>query len=412
MGDVVPTRHGVEIVVGIVAIRGLDRLWPKADRGGACRRVGAMSTSGAESAAAPTRSQDFTVVADSPRRAIFVVGAGRSGISTMSAILQALGVHVPQPEVSADATNPKGLGEPKWVVDFHEQLLRRSNVQVADARPQAWFEAGKLATNDKVRENVFSWLGGQFAEGHDEIVLKDPRLAWFIGLWRSAALRCAATPSYITMLRPVTEVVGSKQLSYSQRFGEINRTASWVNVMLHTERGTRGSQRAFVRYHDLLKDWTVPLFELGEQFDLHSVKSATANNIRLVHNFIDPTLRQVSLTWDDIDVPKSLREIAEESWQALRGLAEPGGDDAKAHKTLDDLRAAYALSYADAEAISQSSVVAARREGAQERRPATPPAAPPASGSAAQRLAARVPHRVRAKIPPKARRAVLRALGR
>ena len=348
------------------------------------------------------------MVADSQRRAIFVVGSGRSGTSTMSGTLQTLGVHVPQPEVSADDTNPKGFGEPQWVVDFHEQLLRRSNVQVSDARPQAWFEAGKLATNEKVRENLYTWLDGQFSEGHDEIVIKDPRLAWFIGLWRSAALRCAATPSYITMLRPVTEVVGSKQLYYSQRFGEVNRTAAWVNVMLHTERGTRGSQRAFVRYRDLLKDWTVPLFELGEQFDLHSVKAATANDIRLVHNFIDPTLRRVSMTWDDIDVPKTLREIAEESWQALNRLADPGGDDVKAHKALDDLRAAYAAYYADAEAISQSSVVAARREGAQERRPPAPP--PPSS--AAQRLAARVPHGVRAKIPPQARRAFRRALGR
>ena len=142
--------------------------------------------------------------------------------------------------------------------------------------------------------------------------------------------------------------------------------------MLHTERGTRGSQRAFVRYHDLLKDWTVPLFELGEQFDLRSVKEATANDIRLVHEFVDPTLRRVSLTWDDIDVPKTLREIAEESWENLSRLADPGGDDVKAHKALDELRVAYADYYGDAEAITQSSVVAARREGAQERRPAAP----------------------------------------
>ena len=360
------------------------------------------------------------MVADSPRRAIFVVGSVRSGTATMSGALQTLGAHVPQPEVSADDTNSKGSGESRWVVDFHEQLLRRSNVQVSDARPQAWFEAGKLATDEKIRENLYSWLGGEFAGGHNEIVLKDPRLAWFIGLWRSAALRCTATPTYVMMLRPVAEVVGSQQPYYAQRFDEVSRTAAWVNVVLHTERGTRGSQRAFVRYRELLRDWTVPLFELGELFDLHSVKSATANDIRLVHNFIDPTPRRGSITWDDIDVPKSLREIAEESWQALNGLADPGGDDNKAHKTLDDLRAAYALYYADAEAVSRSTVVAARRESGQERRPAAPPAAPgatpaaapAAARSAAQRLAARVPHRVRAKIPPKARRVVLRALGR
>ena len=79
------------------------------------------------------------------RRVVFVVGSGRSGTSTMSGALQTLGMHVPQPEVQADDTNPKGFGEPQWVVDFHDELLKRCNVQVSDARPSAWFESGKLS---------------------------------------------------------------------------------------------------------------------------------------------------------------------------------------------------------------------------------------------------------------------------
>ena len=67
------------------------------------------------------------------------------------------------------------------------------------------------------------------------------------------------------MLRPVTEVVGSKQRYYAGKQSEISRTAGWVNVMLHTEVATRDSERAFVRYADLLDDWTVPVFELGER---------------------------------------------------------------------------------------------------------------------------------------------------
>ena len=108
------------------------------------------------------------------------------------------------------------------------------------------------------RNELYDWLEGQFTEaetptettpGTSELVVKDPRLSWFLGLWRSAALRCEATPAYVTMLRPVTEVVGSKERYYSTRFGEIDRTAAWVNMMLHTERATRGSQRAFVPRH-------------------------------------------------------------------------------------------------------------------------------------------------------------------
>jgi hypothetical protein len=335
------------------------------------------------------------------RRVVFVVGSGRSGTSTMAGALQTLGMHVPQPEVRADDTNPKGFGEPQWVVDFHDELLKRCNVQVSDARPSAWFESGKLSTFEPLRQRLHEWLEPQFAEG-PELVIKDPRLAWFLGLWRSAALRSDATPAYVTMLRPVTEVVGSKQQHYGSKFGEVNRTAAWVNMMLHTERATRGSARAFVRYGDLLKDWTVPLFGIGQSFDLAAVQTASANDVRAVHAFVDPGLRRVQLTWDDVEVPRRLREIAEESWQSLDRLADPGGDTPEVHAALDELRTAYAEVYDEAEAIAQSTALAAYRDGlAQLPEPTT-----------SRRGVDRVPHGVRAMVPASARRGIRKALGR
>ena len=102
------------------------------------------------------------------RRVVFVVGSGRSGTSTMSGALQTLGMHVPQPEVVADETNPKGFGEPQWVVDLHTELLQRCNVAVSDARPAAWFEAGKLANIERLRTRLHTWLEEQFAEADPE----------------------------------------------------------------------------------------------------------------------------------------------------------------------------------------------------------------------------------------------------
>ncbi|MCW2764538.1 MAG: hypothetical protein JWO11_497 [Nocardioides sp.] len=340
------------------------------------------------------------------RRVVFVVGSGRSGTSTMSCTLQTLGMHVPQPEVDADETNPKGFGEPQWVVDLHEELLQRCNVQVSDARPSAWFEAGKLSTFEPLRTRLHTWLESQFVEGGTEVVIKDPRMAWFLGLWRSAALRCDAVPAYVTMLRPVTEVVGSKQQYYGSKFGEVNRTAAWVNMMLHTERSTRGSARAFVRYDDMLTDWTIPLFGIGQQFDLDAVKSASANDIRKVHAFIDPSLRRVQLTWDEIEVPVRLRDIAEESWQNLNKLADDGGDTPAVHDRLDELRAAYAEMYDESEAIAQSTAVAARREGLAKK--PGPNVLPPGPGRGADRL----PHGIRAMVPARARRWLRRAFGK
>jgi len=345
----------------------------------------------------------------SSRRVVFVVGSGRSGTSTMSGTLQTLGLHVPQPEVVADSTNPKGFGEPQWVVDLHHELLGRCGVQVSDARPRAWLDAGKLSADHAVRERVSEWLESQFADGGDELVIKDPRAAWFLGLWRAGAERCDATPSYVTMLRPATEVIGSKKKYYDQRQGDVTRTAAWINIMLHTERATRGEARRFVRYADLLADWTQPVFALGEAFDLHAVKTAMANDIAQVHKFIDPSLRRVTLTWDDVEVPASLRELAEETWQTLDGLADEGGDTAEAHAHSDQLRVAYDEMYADAEAFAHSTTLAARREAARATRRELEAAAP---GAGPARGADRLPHAVRAMVPEGARRGLRKALGR
>ncbi len=322
-------------------------------------------------------------MSESKRRVVFVVGSGRSGTSTMAGALQALGMHVPPPEVRADETNPKGFAESKWVVDLHHELLQRCHVQVSDARPSAWYETGKASASGITRARLTDWLAPQFKEAWvtelgeepaiNELVIKDPRLAWFLGLWKSAALRTDAQPSYVTMLRHVTEVVGSKQRYYApgqtgSAFSEVQRTAAWVNMMLHTERATREGTRAFVQYDDLLTDWTVPVFRLGQELDLEAVKAATANSIRAVHQFIDPELKRVQTTWDDIAVPARLRDLAEETWRGLSKLAEPGGDTPDVHALLDEVREAYVAFYDEAEAVAQSSVLAARREGAAERK--------------------------------------------
>jgi hypothetical protein len=351
-------------------------------------------------------------MSESKRRVVFVVGSGRSGTSTMAGALQALGMHVPQPEVRADETNPKGFAESKWVVDLHHELLQRCHVQVSDARPSAWYETGKASASGITRARLTEWLGTHFVEAQvtelgeepaiDELVVKDPRLAWFLGLWKSAALRNDAQPSYVTMLRHVTEVVGSKKRYYApgqtgSAFSEVQRTAAWVNMMLHTERATREGTRAFVRYDDLLTDWTIPLFRLGQELDLEAVKGASANSIRQVHQFIDPGLKRVRTTWDDVEVPARLRELAEETWRGLSKLAEPGGDTPDVHALLDEVRAGYVAFYDEAEAVAQSSVVAARREGRQQALDERPPAAPGG---------------VRAMVPAGARRRIRKAMGK
>ncbi|WP_309136382.1 sulfotransferase family protein [Nocardioides campestrisoli] len=360
----------------------------------------------------PGRAPDEMNTDGVPRKVLFVAGAGRSGTSTLAGILSLLGMHVPKPEVQADASNPKGFGEPAWAVEVHDQWLREAGVQVSDSRPSAWFETGRIASREPARIRVSDWLEGHFAE-HPELVVKDPRLSWFLGLWRVAAIRTGATPVFATMLRPPAEVVGSKQKYYANKLGSAHLAASWLNMLLHTEKATReslsgstvGGGRAFVRYEDLLSDWVRTTMALGHKLDVQSVIHTRSDQIREVHRFIDPSLRRVSLTLDDLSLPPRLHELVAETWAELNKLADEGGDTPQAHATLDQLREAYTALYEESEAISKSSVVAARIDQARQDAEAAGPAGRPA-------LTDLVPHEVRAKIPPSVRRGVRKALGR
>ena len=75
------------------------------------------------------------------------------------------------------------------------------------------------------------------------------------------------------------------------------------------------------------------------------------------------------------------------------------------HATLDEMRAAYASFYEEAEAMASSTALAARREGY-----ADGAAGPAAAGRIAG--ADRIPHGLRALVPASARRGLRKALGR
>ena len=301
------------------------------------------------------------------RKVLFIAGAGRSGTSTLAGIVSKLGMHVPLPEVPPDDSNPRGFSEPQWVVDVHDEWLAEALVQVSDSRPTAWFDTGRICSREPARIRVSEWLEPHFAE-HPELVVKDPRLSWFLGLWRVAAIRTGATPVFATMLRPPAEVVGSKQKYYANKLGSAHLAASWVNMLLHTERATRPAEgdggRVFVRYEDLLTDWVKTTTAMGHTLDLQTIIHTRSDQIREVHRFIDPNLRRVTATLDDLAPARSACTTSPaETWEELNKLADEGGDTADAHATFDQLREAYVDLYEEAEAISRSTAEHARLQG-------------------------------------------------
>ncbi len=328
------------------------------------------------------------------RSLVLVAGSGRSGTSLVSGILQRLGYHVPTPEVPADDTNPRGFAESQWVVDFHTALLKRARVQVSDARPSAWAITADLCLEEDVQRQLRTWLEQQFAESGD-LLIKDPRLSWFLPLWQRSAEAIGVSPRFVTMLRHPAAVVDSKQRYYGAWQGDVSRAAGWLNLTLFTERGTRDAPRVVVRYEDVLEDWTKVVGRIGEALDLSVVRDAPAASLRTVHEFVDRSLSRSRTDWGDLALPSALREQADEAWGLMSGLAD--GDDLL--ERLDAARAAYIALYDEAEAIAQSSIEAARRRGAAQ---ATLPVR--------ARIVRTVPRRYRRRIPLHWRQRIVKVL--
>ena len=300
---------------------------------------------------------------------LLLIGVGRSGTSAFVGIIRELGFRVPQPEVVADDTNPRGFGEPRWVVDFHTRLLKKRAVTTIDSRPAAWDATAAAAHDDDVVAELRSWLEVQLV-GADRIVVKDPRISWFLPLWQRCADELGADIRFVTMLRPPTEVLASAKQWYGTGQGDASRAGGWVNIMLRTEQASRGLPRAFVRYDHLLADWAGEVQRVGGLLDEPTLATVDEARRAAVDAFVAPELRRQTRGWDDLDVPRPLRELVDRTWDALLPLAGNG----EGGETLDAVRADYEQLYGDSEAIAQSSIRAAkaRRKPAESPAQATP----------------------------------------
>ncbi len=330
----------------------------------------------------------MSAVDDPQRCLVLVLGDEASGAAELAGTLATLGLRIPE----ADAAE-----RTPWLRDLHRELLARADVAVDDARPSAWFATGRLAHLEPLRKRVHDWLAARFEADGPELVLHDPALVWFVGLWRSAALRAGAETSSVVLLRRPPDSAAphaAVRASGAPDPDAVAAAASWLNLATHAEKATRGAPRAFVLRDELAADWTVPVSAVGERLGLPAVQDAEANAIRAVHSY----LRDRFDRREPAELPDAVAALVDRAWEALSALAV-GADDLD---RLDAVRADYLAHYDAAAAFARSSIEAARRAGGAGRAPQ--PSNP--------RAADRVPHAVRAAVPPGLRRGLRSLAGR
>ena len=287
---------------------------------------------------------------------VLVSGSGRSGTSSLAGTLKRLGLHVPQPEVEASETNPRGFYEPQWVIDFHKRHLKELALFNIDSRPQAVDLVAAYVASGVPGAELREWLAGQLEAA--QVVVKDPHAFWFAEVWEDVSGELGADLRWLTALRHPAEVVGSRDIAYLSSQSddlrltkETSNVAGWVHAALLTERAGRGRKRSFVRYTDLLADWRTALVPVQQQLELDLNTDLSSTDHHPVDDFIEPSMRKSQLTWDDVRTPDWLRDMAEEVWQLL-GVLTGSPQDADTLAALDRVHDDYRARYADAVALT------------------------------------------------------------
>lgn len=294
------------------------------------------------------------------RRIVFVVGPGRSGTSTMAGALAFSGYHVPG-AIPGNETNPHGFFEPRWVVNFHRDLLRKTGVRTLDTDPTVLTRMDAVAADPKIRRQLRTWLEGRL-EKNERLVIKDPRMVWFSALWVSVAQELGHDPGFVVMLRHPSEVSSSRSEYYNAR--EVTGVAGWINVALMTEQLTAGSPRSLVHYPNLTADWRPELIRTRERLGL-TLEPAPEQQPHPIDDFIDPKLRRMKAGWENIAVPEHLQVLGDRTFDALGSIADHG-DSPEVSAQLEQIRADYAVVHEDALALVNASVKRMREDVARK----------------------------------------------
>jgi hypothetical protein len=283
--------------------------------------------------------QEETSAQPGRRQMLVVAGSGRSGTSLFTGLTGRLGVHIPKPEVSANRSNPRGFGEPRWLVDYHNDLLSSVDVVVEDGRPEAWDLTDDLAGEERALGPLVDWLEQQFAQS-DRIVVKDPRLAWFIELHCSAAAKVGAKVHVATMLRHPAEVMRSREIAYGTRTKNTTRVIGWLTMMLGTEARTRDLPRATIRYDDLLADWRSAMTEADATIGMGLFERASDEQIAEATDLVDPSLHRSTASWDELELPARVLDLATRTYDTYGRLV--GADSEGQTQTRGELDALWA----------------------------------------------------------------------
>ena len=207
------------------------------------------------------------------RTCILVLGMHRSGTSLLTRIISLLGARLPKTLMAPDGSNQAGYWESQALTAINDDLL--------SAAKSSWYDwtaidDSRLFSADlsHFEAEISDTIAQEFS-GSPLIVLKDPRISRLMPIYSRALQAQGFDLSCVQITRSPNEVAGSLY-----RRNKISTSFSfllWLRHTLEAEQASRGLNRMFVTYSELLENRTQVLHRLstwGQAFGLLTSEEA------------------------------------------------------------------------------------------------------------------------------------------
>ncbi len=240
---------------------------------------------------------------------LLVSGMHRSGTSALSRLLNLSGAVLPKTLLlPIKGENDKGFWESQTFMEFHDEILDAtgSSWNSLPSVAEQWFEGTEA---DHYAERLTSLMEHEF-DAFDIGVVKDPRLSRLIPLWQAALNRMGIRAVHVICVRNPLEIAESLRVrnGYSLTY-TINL---WFAYLTTLERYTRGENRVFVNYDDVMANPSRVIERINAHFDLNL--DADSNDfIAAAEDFLSPDLRHSHADLNDVAssliLPKAAKQL-------------------------------------------------------------------------------------------------------
>jgi len=271
----------------------------------------------------------------SVRTAILILGMHRSGTSALTRMFSLVGCALSKTLIGSHEGNELGHWESHTIAAFDEELLGSAGSAWDDFQPvhPEWYRSPLLP---RFIERGSALLNHEYDDA-PLFVLKDPRMCRLAPFWLQVFERSNIRPAIIMPLRHPLEVAAS----LSRRDGMDRNYAQllWLRHVLDAEAASRGRERLFVSYDQLMLDWRRIAAKAEDAFGFAWPRQGVLTQ-DVVDSFLSEDHRHHTVARSGARLKGVACDWVESVWRILDGWVA-GGEAAQEYEQLDAIREAF-----------------------------------------------------------------------